>query len=319
MAASKKYFTEKKPGKAQAFFICVIIASFLWLIHALNTVYTQTFRIPVEFKNIPPNKKPVAQLPDFLNVDVKASGLKLTFIQLNKPFSPIEIDFNNLHAVNRNQNYVLSSSNLRFESVFKLRAEIKGISPDTLYFIEKIGTEKTVPLKVPVQIHCAAGYSYNKSILTPSVVTIWGEPDVVKNIDTIYTQAITLNNVNQSLNTNLELTAPNKNIHLSSNETSVFIEVGQLLEQTVYVSVTDVQQANKQQASVFPAKVQVRFTSIKNSFHAKDTLLFKAVINSEKINADTKKCRVSLSEIPENVNVLDIEPKEVQVLILKNK
>lgn len=319
MTTNKKYLIEKKPGKTQAFFICVVIASFLWLIHALNTVYTQVFKIPVEFKNLPSNKKPLTKLPEFINVNVKASGLKLTFIQLNEPFKPLEIDFNNLYSVHKNQNYVLSSSHLNFEHVFAFETEIKSINPDTLYFTEKGSYQKTVPIKVPLNIKCSEGYSYNRPIITPSVITIWGDTNLIENTDTIYTQAIELSNVSQNINSNLKLLKPNDNIHISSNETSVFIEVAQLIEQTIFVPVTDIQPANKQQVNIFPAKVSVRFTNVQNSFLKKDTVLFKAVINSQKTNASTKKCYVSLSETPENVNVLDIDPKEVEVLILKSK
>jgi hypothetical protein len=99
----------KKPGKTKAFFICVLIASFLWLIHALNTVYTETFKIDVSFTNVPLNRQSLDPLPERLSIDIKASGLKLALLRLNKPFKPLEIDFNALKPLNHSQAYVLSA------------------------------------------------------------------------------------------------------------------------------------------------------------------------------------------------------------------
>ena len=133
----------KKPGKTKAFFICLLIASFFWLIHALNTVYTQNFIVPVSFVNVPQSKKPLEPLPDHISIDVKASGLKLSYLLLNKPFKELEIDFNNLKSINRNQCYILSSSKLNLNSIFKIETQIKNVLPDSLYFSENTGLQKT--------------------------------------------------------------------------------------------------------------------------------------------------------------------------------
>jgi hypothetical protein len=61
----------------------------------------------------------------------------------------------------------------------------------------------------------------------------------------------------------------------------------------------------------------VRFTSIQNSFSVEDTSLFKAMIDSEKINKSTNKCPVFLSTFPGQITVMDIEPSEVEILIFK--
>src|SRR5688572_27626891 len=181
-----------KPGKTKAFFICLMIASFLWVVHSLNTVYTHTLRVPVTFKNLPRNKKPLVHMPESLAIDVKASGLRLALILFNKPFKPLEVDFNVLKSVNRNQNYVLSSSHLNFKSILKFETQIKHISPDTLYFSEKVGYQKNVAVKVPLYIKCKEGYGYKTPVIKPSFLTIWGDTAMLDKIDTIYTQPLTL-------------------------------------------------------------------------------------------------------------------------------
>lgn len=317
-SGSSKYTSfAKKPGKTKAFFICLIIASFLWLAHSLNTVYTYTFKVPVVFKNLPQNKKPLIEIPDHVYVDAKASGLKLLLILLSSPYSQTEIDFNTLKSVNRNQNYVLSSSRLDFKNSLKFETQIRHISPDTLYFSEKTGFQKIVPVKIPMQLKCQEGYAFKKPVINPLFITIWGDTSIITRVDTIYTQPLTLNNMNSNVNTDLEFIKPGPGVYSTLNEANVFVEVDKLIEQTVTIPVGDLHHAPHSQVNIFPSRIKVRFTSLQNNFNGDDTTLFKATINSSRINKVTKKCPVSLSTVPGHVTVMDFEPKEVDILILK--
>jgi YbbR domain-containing protein len=313
-----KYSTDKKkPGKTKAFFICVVIASFLWLVHSLNTVYNYTLKVPVIFKNLPQNKKPLMEMPEYVSVDVKASGLRLALILLNKPFKPLEIDFNNLKSVNRDQNYVLSSSHLNFKNVLNFETQVKHINPDTLYFSEKTGYQKNVPVKVPLYIKCKEGFGYKKPVVNPAFITLWGDTSVIEPIDTIFTQPLTLSKLDKSFNTQLELLKPNPKVYTSAREANVFIEVAKLIEQSITLPVTDRRSSLRRVVNIYPSRVRVRFTSIQNAFNSEDTTLFKAMIDSDKINRQTKKCPVFLGTFPGNVTIMDIEPKEVEILIFK--
>jgi hypothetical protein len=314
---SKYSSDKKKPGKAKAFFICLLLASFLWLVHSLNTVYIYTLRVPVTFKNQPQNKKPLFQFPEHLSVDVKASGLKLALILLQRPFQPLEVDFNTLKSVNRDQNYVLSSSPLNFKSVFNFDTKIRHISPDTLYFSEKNGYQKSVPVRVPLYIKCQEGYGYKKPVISPPFVTLWGDSLLVSRMDSVYTQALTLSELNKNINTRLELLKPNPLVYTSANEASVFIEVARLVEHTISLPVSDIRSSVQQQVHIFPARVKVKFTAIQNSVSAEDTSLFRANIDSDKINRHTKKCPVFLSACPGQVTVMSIEPPEADILIFR--
>ena len=99
MNNSNASYSQKKlkPGKATAFFICIGIASLLWILQALNTVYNYTIEVPVTFINIPQNKKPLNQIPNHVSVDIKASGLKLFLVLANKPFKPLVIERTKLY------------------------------------------------------------------------------------------------------------------------------------------------------------------------------------------------------------------------------
>jgi hypothetical protein len=313
-----KYFSKRrKPGKTKAFFICLLIAAFLWLVHSLNTLYTYTIRVPVSFSNLPVNKKPLMQLPEALFVEMKASGLKLALILINRPFTPLDIDFNKLKAMNRNQNYVLSGSGINFRKVFKFETQIKHVTPDTLYFSEKAGFQKVVPVKVPLFVKAREGFGVKKPVVNPNVITIWGDTNLISAVDTIYTQPLTLNDLSQNVNSNISFIKPDAEVYTSANSAHIFIEVARLVEQAVTVPVEDIHAGQRQLVNIYPPNVKVRFTSLQNTFADADTSLFKARIDSRKINRRTRKCAVFLSMVPGNVTIMDVSPPEVEILIFK--
>ena len=89
----RRLLLSKKIG---SFLICLSIASLLWVVHALNRNYKYNLHVPVKFLNLPNNKLIIGDLPEFLDVEIKASGLKLVFISLKNTIDEIVIDFNYL-------------------------------------------------------------------------------------------------------------------------------------------------------------------------------------------------------------------------------
>lgn len=310
---------QKKPGKAKAFFVCLAIASFLWLIHSLNTVYNYTLKVPVVFKNLPASKRPLSGLPNELSVDVKTSGLRLCLILLGRPFTPVEVDFNNLSAVNKNQNYILSSSGLNFKNSFGFETQIKHLRPDTLYFSEKTGLQKTVAVKVPLRVKCREGFGYLPPVIDPAFTNIWGDTALINEVDTIYTQPLNLTDVDQDISVTAAIIKPGKDIYTFINEVKVTVEAERLVEHSIRLPLSDLARYSGKRPAIFPSTVKVRFTCIQNTYSVSDSSQFRAMINSEKINPLTKKCPVFLTSAPPYVTIMSIEPREAEFLILTTK
>lgn len=258
-------------------------------------------------------------LPQQLSIDVKASGLKLALMRLSRYHKELEIDFNTLKAVNKNQNYVLSGSQLHFSDILRFEPRVKHITPDTLYFTEKTGFQKNVMVKVPGQVKCHQGYAFKTPEVVPGFVTIFGDTATLEAIDTIYAQALNLSDLQQNTTLKQALILPRPDIYSNVNEVVVNIEVEKLVEHSITIPVTDIQQKAGHHVNIFPAFVKLRFTARQSSFNSQDTALFKASINSAAIKPSTKKCEVFLSTVPGNVTVMEISPPEVELLILKKQ
>lgn len=307
----------KKPSNLSAFFICLIIATALWMLQSLNTVYTQRFKIPVEFSNYPQNKTCLNELPKELQVSVKTTGLKLLLISLNEPFPVLKVDFNEVRSdVNRNRFY-LSSNNSKIQKLFNIKTEIKQVYPDTIAFINKSGTQKEVYVKVPLNVSFAQGYTASEVKIEPSFVFVNGEAKDLELIDTLYTNPVFLNGLGSDYTKNIFINNTNPKIVLSSNAVQLSIIVNKLVEREITLPIKIEDRDNSFEYSLFPAKVKVRYTSTSEKNSKADTLQLKAYVNTKKGTAS--KLLVNVAPLASDITIMSIEPREVEFLIIKKK
>ncbi|MCW3078140.1 MAG: hypothetical protein JWO32_2749, partial [Bacteroidetes bacterium] len=187
----------------------------------------------------------------------------------------------------------------------------------TIYLVEKSAYQKKVPVKVPFYIKCLPGFGAKTPDINPAFVTIIGDSASIRRIDTIYTQALYLNNLSVRTEKKIALIKPDENVYYNANQISVIVDVERLIEQTVSLPINVISyNLNAKSINVFPSRVRVKFTALQNNFTPADTNLFRASINSANFNASNK-TPVFLSTQPGNVNIISIEPSEAEILIIK--
>ncbi|MBK9284798.1 MAG: YbbR-like domain-containing protein [Sphingobacteriaceae bacterium] len=311
---SKNIFNFKKPGKTTAFFLCLLAATFLWFLKSLNTYYIYNINIPVVFKNLPSDRKPLSHIPDELNIEIKASGLKLFFILLNKPFKTLELDLKKVNSRNSNIPIAINTSNLK--KILKFEATVRHINPDTLYFASYNTKKRNVPIKFSGKIDCKQGFGYHLEQLNPAFVSISGDSLSVYNTDTIFTQYYNITNLNSSFQKELKLQTPAGNLFMSANTVTIECKVEKLIEHNLKLEVIPDQLPEGLKAEyLFPKFINVKFTSLQNQFDLADTSLFTARVNASELK--NKKGYVYLSRQPKNVSILQIKPENVEIILLK--
>jgi len=280
-------------------------------------VYTKRFKIPVEFTNYPQNKTPASELPKELLVSVKTSGMKLVLISLNEPFPLLKIDFNDVRSdLNRNKFY-LSSNNSKIQKLFNIKTEIKAIYPDTIAFINKFGTQKEVFVKVPLNIKYAQGFNASDINVNPSFVLINGEEKDLELVDTIYTDPVFLNGINNDVNKNVFINNLNPKLVLSANAVQLSITVSKLIEREIVLPIKIENREEGYDYSIFPSKVKIKFTSTFDKNSIADSLLFKVFVNSKQ--KKNSKLPVNVSVLDKNITIMSTEPDEIEFLMIRKK
>jgi hypothetical protein len=306
-------------GKVPAFFLCLIISAFLWLSHRLNQTYNYSIAVPVKFANLPANKILLNALPSSLRFDIKTSGLKLFFVLLNRPFREVVIDFNSLKANNKQQAYAISSGNVNLKSSIKFDVDVKKISPDTLYFTNKKGISKNVPVKPVLYVNADRGHILSKPQINPAFVTITGDSASIMNIDSISTMPLYLNQVNQNYSGKLSLVRPSEDVFLNLSDINITIQTDKILQKEIEVPVNLLNVPANTVMRIFPKKVKIKYSSGAGDFQDINENDFKASVNYNKISKNSNKLQVELNMQPTQAHVLSIEPSETEYLIFKTK
>ena len=310
--------------KIVAFLVCLFIATFLWLINALNRNYTKTVAIPVRFINLPKNKSLSSELPKEIQADIKASGAKLFFIDFKKHENEIVIDLNN-YIKNQNQskslaiNTALSIGNL--SRLFNTEIELIKVKPDSIYFSFGKAYKKVVPVVPDLQVDFDTLYNYGDKVkIYPSSVTLFGDSLLLNAIDEIRTEKIILNNLNKTINQKALLILPEEleeRVGLSSNEVNLSINVDKFTQLNLEVPIDIVGVPSQLDLKTFPNKTTLQIKVGLLEYDSLQASQFKLVVDYKDIQKNKHKLPVKIEQQPDNVNIIKIIPDKVEYLIKK--
>ncbi|MCA0428917.1 MAG: hypothetical protein LCH32_00280 [Bacteroidetes bacterium] len=300
-----------KPGKTKAFFICILFALAFWLIHDLGKIKTIQTHVKIEYKNIPPFLIPVAELPNKIVMQVNGSGLKLllNYLYLKKQ---ITVDFNKITNLNHSNKIVLSKY-LNNNTPYSLNLKILSVSPDTIYFAEPKGNQKNVIVKNNLNINCKPGYGIEIKEIIPKFITVYGSHNLLKSIDTVYTESVNLFDVDKSSTYNLNIIKISDSVYYSSNNLKVVTDVQRLVDKIVTLPLKIKDSKQFRSVNIYPNTVQVKYTLMQNDEFSSDSALF----NAEVLIGKEKKHQVILTTKPSKAHVISIEPKMVELVLIK--
>ena len=86
-----KAFLRRQQWKEALIFFCFILLAFgFWLLQSLQQEYEIDIRIPVKYKNVPPDISFTETPPEAITVKVKDKGSVLLNYSFGRSFAPIE-------------------------------------------------------------------------------------------------------------------------------------------------------------------------------------------------------------------------------------
>lgn len=304
--------------KVITFFICLILASLLWLVNAINRDYQYTLKIPVKFLNLPSDKIVVGEIPDKLDVTIKTSGLKLLLIKSRKLNSDLVIDFNILKSNAKSQAYSIGNGNIYLKPYLNFDVTIIKIRPDTLFFSSDLSKSKIVPIKLNSDIDFEKGYELlSNPVINPSFITITGDSISLSKIDTVYTSALNLKNLNHNFSSEIQLKKTNSNINYSQKSVGVSLLVDRYTENTLSIPISIINNPNNQNVKLLPEEIEIKYSVAMSNFNGVDKTSFKAIVDFNKMNANTKYLNIELVRIPSDIKIISIIPDKISFLKYK--
>jgi YbbR domain-containing protein len=311
----RRLLLSKKVG---TFLICLSIASLLWVVHALNRNYKYTIHVPVTFLNLPANKVIVGELPEVLDVEIKASGLKLLFISLKNKIDEVVIDFNLLKNNAKSQAYSISNGNFSLQTAINFDVEVVKIRPDTLFFSGNKGKTKLLPIKANLNVNCLPGYSItSKIIINPAYVSVAGDSLDLAKMDTVYTYFLNLKDVNENFTSSVQLKKPYSSIIYNLKDVQLSFTVDKLTEATIKIPIQIMNNDGQENIKLLPNYVTIKYLVAMKEYESINTNSFKAIVDYQYIKEKRSTLSVEIIRTPSEAKIIKTEPSSISYLIYK--
>lgn len=324
---------EKKPALIRklfparrlfSFFICLLIATFLWLINVLNRTYTRTLAIPVKFVHYPLNKHVNNHLPNYIMVDVKASGAKLMMLLLKKSLDEITIDVSDVIQSRKKPDRASISTLNTIGNLSKLLntdVELIKVKPDSIHFVFGKISSKRVYIKPHVQVNyeSAAGI-FSKIKVEPAYVLVSSDSATLARIDTFYTEKIVLNDLNKNVEQSAELEVPEElddMLVLSQNKVQLRINLDEFIQKKIQVPVEVVNCTVNMAVKTFPAFAIVTVNAPYNLYDSLDASSLRVTADFSAPERSTGKLKLKATAKNPDVKIISCVPEKVEYILRK--
>ncbi len=294
----------------------VAIAALFWLLIKLSANYTVTESLTINIKDAPADLV-IIDGSQKLKVTLSTSGFEL----LNYYFKPasrrkVDISLEEVPLHKDSESTYSFSISYAKEKV----ANFLTIEPSEVSFDENriaITMEQLDSLKVKVHPNIDLSYEkqYNrhgKIQITPDSVTIYGPKTKLATIDNIYTESISLKNVNSNIDINIPLQL-DEMVNSNNKEVNIKINVEKYTEAIANVNIDN--NFNKK-LRLFPDKVKIRYIVSLTDYNIIKDNSFVVSIDTADISSESNFLPIYLIDYPSNTRITSIEPKEVEYIII---
>ncbi|HEV7230239.1 MAG TPA: CdaR family protein [Bacteroidia bacterium] len=317
-AANKQKFNRK----ATVFAICLCIASFFWVITTLSMPFPSLLKFPVKYVNLPKDKLISNNLPDSLELDIKASGFEILRCRMKQHLDPIVIDASS-YRPHKNSGYYFITTNTKLDNISRQIGnglKILSIIPDTIFLNFSRKASKIVPVKANVELSFRKEYQQSDSIVIfPKEIRISGSPALLDKVKELHTQDVVLKDLDKSvtLRKAVLINSEFKQLELASDSVSIKVPVAKFTEGEVSVALEMLHVPPGTSLKVFPDKIKITYLVSFDSFEKVKPEMFRAVIDYAKLEEGSTKIKVDMVRVPTFIRSVMLNPDRVEYIVRK--
>lgn len=195
-------------GETLIFLCFVIVAAALWYGHAMTSVRTGEVPIHVQYTGVDPLVSFKDTLPSTLSVEVRDAGQRLKTYYRDQP--TITLNLHSLTSENRGTiNIPEEQVRSSVTSLLQGTSKLLTISPAAIHGTYYRQESKEIEVVLQATITPAEEYQFAISpTLQEHRIQVYGDPKVLQQIDTIYTQPYTLVGLKDTLSDWVKLNLP---------------------------------------------------------------------------------------------------------------
>lgn len=298
-------------------FFFIAIAALLWLIIKLSANYTVTEPLTINIKDAPADLVVINETQE-IKVTLSTRGFKLLNYYF-KPQSKRKVDISleevPLHK-DSESTYSFNSSYAKEKIAKHLAIETSHVSFDENRILMNMEQLDSVKVKLIPNIDLTYEKQYNrrgKIEVTPDSLMIYGPQNLIKNIDNIYTENVSLKDIDSNIDIDIPVHI-NEMINCTHNKVNVKINVEKYTEAVVNVKIKN---NSDKKLRLFPDKVSIKYMVYLSDYNLINENMFNVSIDTADISNENSYLPVYLIDYPNNTRITGIEPKEVEYIIIE--
>lgn len=309
----------KNDKRVVVFLICLIIATALWFLNALEKEYTTTISYPVRYVS-PPNHQFLANTPpQKLDLKVDAHGFTLLRHKLSFSYSPIVLNLTNItqNLQNTNGYYLVATNTLnrRVSSQISNEISLQQINPDFIRIVLDSLKTKSVPVNANVSTDFKMQFNLKNPItVNPAMIKITGPASMIDTIDFLLTEKRSFSELDKTISQNISILYP-ENTTIVPEEVLLQIEVEKYTEKQVRIPIQVINKPTDVSIKLFPSEITLFCTVGLSEFDNISDADFRAVVDYSDINNTNNRLAVRLIDKPSFVENTRFSPESVEYLI----
>lgn len=301
--------------------VCVIIATVLWFLNALNKEYTTEITYPIKYMDLPKGKLLVSEPPKEMTLAIKAHGFALLRYSISTSFLPIVLNVNSLLDKKDQLEYTVNTSEIKDRISAQLTTDIQLISikPESITFQFSRFESKRVPVIPRVDYTLKRQYMLKNDIsVTPDYVDISGPASILDTLKAVYTEPISLKNLSKDVTKTVSFEEI-YGTQINENDAKVKVEVERFTESKKTVPLVVKNLPDTLLIRLFPHAIDVTFDVGLSRYEVVSDTSFSFYVDYNQIKNNPASLKIQIERSPRHIKDLVFTPETVEYLIEKKK
>ena len=303
--------------------VCLLIATALWFLNALNKTYVTEISYPVKYTDLPKSKLLVSELPEEMTLEIRAHGFALLRYKVSTAFQPIVFNVNSYSdgIIEKDDllSFTVNTSKVkeRISSQLNTDIELLNIRPEQITFEFSRFESKTLPV-IP-QVDYSLKYHYllqNDITVEPDSLRVEGPAAIVDTLRAIHTKPVKYTKLAKNIDRKVKLQNI-EGIEFDQKDVRLRIEVERYTEARKTIPLRVKNLPDSLQMRLFPNSIDVTFDVGLSNYDSATDSSFVFEVDYDEITAASDKLPVHVAKRPRHIKDLVLTPMEVEYLIEK--
>ncbi|MBD5221798.1 MAG: hypothetical protein HDS70_05445 [Bacteroidales bacterium] len=292
----------------------VVLATFFWIIMAMNDSAQDTFDVQLNLTGVPDSVTFINDPPKKIHVSVRDKGTRLFRSALNEP--KLSINFRE-YAQGGVFRFSAADMNTSLKSLFGAAAQITNVSVDSLNLSYTTERGKRVPVIISADVKAQSGKVISGRLMpAPTAVRLYSTMIDLDTITRVETKTIVRRNLNETTSVEVNI-KPIAGVKIVPSKIKVTIPVEPLVKKTIMVPITIKDLRDGYSLLLFPDNVEVSYFVPMSRFNDNFKGFEVAVFFEDALKSRSTLVPLTITSFPKEISNPTLKSDSVEYTIVK--